>query len=60
MSMIFDEKTRHGFDLLRTIGPTACGAAEIGECLPTALHVVEGDDACETGCSGSTTRVLLV
>src|SRR3954471_2589233 len=42
MSLVFADDT-FGFELLRTIGHTAAGAAEIGDCLAAAGRMTDGD-----------------
>lgn len=44
MSLVFAQNPQYEFELLRVMGQTPYGAAEIGECLATARRVVEGDD----------------
>ncbi|MGY1653193.1 alpha/beta hydrolase family protein [Geodermatophilus sp. SYSU D01119] len=43
MSLVFEKDPQFDFELLRTMGQTAYGGAELGECLATARRVVEGD-----------------
>ena len=43
MSLIFEKDPQFDFELLRTMGQTTYGGAELGECLATARRVVEGD-----------------
>lgn len=42
MSLVFADDT-FGFELLRTIGHTVAGAADIGECLAAAGRMTDGD-----------------
>lgn len=39
----FQQNTQFEFELQRTMGQVAYGAAELGECLATARRIVEGD-----------------
>ncbi|TWF81762.1 alpha-beta hydrolase superfamily lysophospholipase [Pseudonocardia hierapolitana] len=41
---MFAQNPQYEFELLRVMGQTPYGAAEIGECLATARRVVESDD----------------
>jgi pimeloyl-ACP methyl ester carboxylesterase len=43
VSLIFEKDPQFDFELLRTMGQTTYGGAELGECLATARRVVEGD-----------------
>ncbi|KOY14160.1 alpha/beta hydrolase [Paenibacillus xylanivorans] len=42
MKLIFDDQT-FSFELLRTMGYTAFGGADVGECLSTAYRIEEGN-----------------
>jgi hypothetical protein len=42
MQLVFQNPS-FSFQLLRIIGQTYYGGAEIGECLSTAYHIKEGD-----------------
>jgi pimeloyl-ACP methyl ester carboxylesterase len=44
VSLVFAGNPQYEFELLRVMGQTPYGAAEIGECLATARRVAEGDD----------------
>ena len=44
MSLVFAGNPQYEFELLRVMGQTSHGAAEIGECLATASRIVEGAD----------------
>lgn len=41
MSLVFANNPQYEFELLRVMGQTSYGAAEIGECLTTARRVVK-------------------
>jgi alpha-beta hydrolase superfamily lysophospholipase len=43
MVVFFEKDAQFEFELVRTMGQTAYGCAEIGECLATAERIVEGD-----------------
>jgi pimeloyl-ACP methyl ester carboxylesterase len=44
VSLAFAQNPQYEFELLRVMGQTPYGAAEIGECLATARRIVESDD----------------
>lgn len=44
MSLVFDKNAQYEFEMLRTMGQTAYGGAELGECLATARRVIEDDN----------------
>lgn len=43
MTVFFQKDTQFEFELVRTMGQTSYGGAEIGECLATARRITEGD-----------------
>lgn len=43
VAIYFDKDNQFDFELMRTMGQTSYGGAEIGECLATAARIVEGD-----------------
>lgn len=44
MSPVFARNPQYEFGLMRVMGQTPYGAAEIGECLAAASRILEGDD----------------